>query len=120
MIELAPPYRGEANSQTSDEDVSLLLSGDRSLRRHVIEREWLGLMRTARGVAYRLPARTFEPWDRFWISRVAVEPIELVERHASAGIALDADDDLLALCEHVVGSTLDFSGIRLRNASMAI
>jgi len=114
-----------ANSQTSGEDVSLFLNGDRSLRRHVIEREWLGRMRARRAVAYRLPAGTFEPWDRFWISRVAVEPIELVElgdlveRHASAGIALDADDDLLALWERVVGSTLDFSGIRLRNASMA-
>jgi len=114
-----------ANSQACGEDVSLFLNGDRSLRRHVIEREWLGRMGTTRVVAYRLPAGTFEPWDRFWISRVAVEPIELVElgdlveRHASAGIALDADDDLLALWERVVGSTLDFSGIRLRNASMA-
>jgi hypothetical protein len=113
-----------ANSQTTDEDVALFLDGDRSLRRHVIEREWLGRMRATGVVAYRLPAGTFERWDRFWISRVAVEPIELVElgdlveRHASAYIALDTDDDLLALWERVVGSTVDFSGIRLRNASM--
>ncbi len=115
-----------ANSQTSEKDVDLFLNGDRSLRRHVIEPAWLGRLRTTRVVAYRFPAGTFERWDRFWISRVAVEPLELVElgdlaeRHASAGIALEADDDLLGLWERVVGSTLAFSGIRLRNASMAI
>jgi hypothetical protein len=82
-------------------------------------------MRAAGVVAYRLPAETFEPWDRFWISPVAVEPLEridlgdLVERHAAAGIALEADDDLLGLWERVIASSLDFSGIRLRNASMA-
>jgi hypothetical protein len=114
-----------ASSKTSDEDVDLFLAGDRSLRRHVIERRWLGRMRTRHVVAYRLPARTFERWDRFWISRHAVEPLEVVElgdlaeRHASAGIELDVEDDLLELWGRVVSATLDFSGIRLRNASMA-
>ena len=114
-----------ANSQTSDEDIDRFLGGDRTLRRHVIEREWIGPMRTTRVVAYRLPVETFAPWDRFWISRLSVDPLELVElgdlveRHAAAGIALDVDDDLLGLWERVIASTLDFSGIRLRNASMA-
>jgi hypothetical protein len=81
-------------------------------------------MRTTRVVAYRLPEATFERWDRFWISRTAVEPLELVElgdlvdRHAKADIGLAADDDLPALWQRVIASTLDFSGIRLRNASM--
>ncbi len=44
---------------------------------------------------------------------------DLVERHEAAGIDLRADDDLPALWERVIASTLDFSGIRLRNATMA-
>jgi len=114
-----------SSSRTSDEDIDLFLAGERTLRRHVVETEWLGPMRTTRVVAYRLPPETFERWDRFWISRLAVEPLEvselgdLVDRHASAGIALDVEDDLLGFWERVVASTLDFSGIRLRNASMA-
>jgi hypothetical protein len=48
-----------------------------------------------------------------------VELGDLVERHAKADIALAVDDDLPALWQRVIASTLDFSGIRLRNASMA-
>jgi hypothetical protein len=39
-------------------------------------------------------------------------------RHADAGIRLETDDELLGLWDRVVGSTLDFSGIRLRNARL--
>jgi len=70
-----------------------------------------------------MPEETFvENDDRFWISTEPVEPLELVElgdlveRHEAAGIALDADDDLLGLWDEVVASSLGFSGIRLRNA----
>ena len=114
-----------ANSKTTDEDVDEFLHGDRSLRVHVVEPEWFDAMRTTRVFAYRLPAETFERWDRFWISSSTVEPLELVElgdlvgRHAKADIELAADDDLPALWQRVIASTLDFSGIRLRNASMA-
>ena len=82
-------------------------------------------MRTTRVLAYRLPAETIERWDRFWISRAPVEPLErvelgdLVDRHAKAHVDLAAHDDLAALWQRVIASTLDFSGIRLRNASMA-
>jgi hypothetical protein len=68
---------------------------------------------------------TFEPWDRFWISVETVEPLELVElgdlvqRHADAGIELRPSPDLLALWERVIDTTLDYSGIRLRNAAAA-
>jgi hypothetical protein len=41
------------------------------------------------------------------------------ERHQKADIELATDDDLPALWRLVIASTLDFSGIRLRNASMA-
>lgn len=113
-----------ASSATTDADVVRFLDGERRLRAHVVEPARLEAMRTSRVVAYRLPEETFERWDRFWISRTAVEPLELVElgdlvgRHEHARIALRADDDLLALWRRVVESTLDYSGIRLRNARM--
>ena len=114
-----------ANSGTTDDDVVRFLDGTRDLRVHVVEPGWIEAMRTTRVVAYRLPEETFEPWDRFWISRSAVEPLELVElgdlvvRHEHAGVRLDTDDELLELWQDVIGSTLDYSGIRLGNARMA-
>jgi hypothetical protein len=113
-----------AVSTTVDVDVAAFLGGDRRRRVHVIEPEWLDAMRTTSVFAYRLPERTFARRDRFWISDVAVEPLELVElgdlveRHADAGIRLETDSGLLALWDRVVASTLDFSGIRLRNARL--
>jgi hypothetical protein len=113
-----------ATSATTGEDVVRFLGGDRDVRAHVVEPEWLGVMRTARVVAYRLPEQAFEPWDRFWISRTTVEPIEhvelgdLVARHERAGIRLTADEDLHGLWQRVIASSLDYSGIRLRNARM--
>ena len=114
-----------AVSTTSDEDVDAFLGCERNRRVHVVETGWLEPMRTTRVLAYRLPAETFERWDRFWISRAPVEPLEIVEfgdlvaLHARAGIELRADDDLLGLWERVTASSLDFSGIRLRNATLA-
>ena len=114
-----------ANSGTTDQDVETFLAGDRTRRVHVVEPAWLEPMRTIRVLAYRLREPRFERWDRFWISRSAVEPLELVElgdlvdRHAKADIELTVDDDLAALWQRVIASTLDFSGIRLRNATMA-
>lgn len=110
---------------TSNADVETFLGGERDRRMHVVEPGWLEPMRMTRVLAYRLPPETFERWDRFWISRAAVEPIELVElgdleeRHERAGIEVRTDDDLLGLWERVSASSLDFSGIRLRNATLA-
>lgn len=121
----APRATFWANSKTTGEAVDEFLGGERSRRVHVIEPEWGDAMRTTRVIAYRLAEATFERWDRFWISPVAVEPLELVElgdlvdRHAKADIELAVEDDLTALWQRVIASTLDFSGIRLRNASMA-
>ena len=113
-----------ADSTTCDADVAAFLGGDRRRRVHAVEPEWLDAMRTTKVVAYRLPARTFTRWDRFWVSSAAVEPLELVtlgdlvERHADAGIRLETEPDLLALWDRVAASTLDFSGIRLQNARL--
>jgi hypothetical protein len=39
--------------------------------------------------------------------------------HANAGIELRIAPELLRLWDNVISSTLDFSGIRLRNATLA-
>jgi hypothetical protein len=113
-----------ANEHTSDDDVERFLDGDRGRRVHVIESAWLERMRTTRLFAYRMPDATFERHDRFWVSRSVVEPLELVEvgdllaLHAGAEIELRIAPALLDLWDRVVASTLDFSGIRLRNATL--
>lgn len=111
-----------ARRDTTDEDVERWLDGDRTRRVAVIESAWLKRMRIVRVFAYRLPAATFEPWDKFFISRETVVPLERVEladllaRHADAGIELRIAPALYPLWDKVVETTLDFSGIRLRNA----
>jgi len=112
----------EANEGTTDEDVERWLDGDRTRRVGVIESGWLERFRSARVYAYRLPPKSFEPWDKFFVSRETVEPLELVElgdllaRHADAGVELRIAPTLYPLWDKVVESSLDFSGIRLRNA----
>lgn len=112
-----------AEAKTTDRDVERFLGGDRTRRVHVVEPAWIEEMRTRRVLAYRVPEETFaENDDRFWISVEPVEPLELVElgnlleRHEAAGIELHTEDDLLGFWEDVIGSSLGFSGIRLRNA----
>src|SRR6184192_1528930 len=113
-----------ADSGTSGEDIERWLGGERTRRVHVIEPAWLERLRTTPVVAYRVPAEPFEPEDRFWVSRRTVEPLELVElgdlvaRHDAAAIELRTEPDLLRLWDEVVASTLDYSGIRLRNARL--
>ena len=113
-----------AHERTTDDDVERFLDGDRERRVHVIESDSLERMRTTRVYAYRMPAATFERHDRFWVSRSAVDPIDLTELgdllalHADAEIELRIAPSLLALWDRVVASTLDFSGIRLRNATL--
>jgi len=114
-----------ANDDTSDDDVEHWLQGDRLRRVHVIELAWVVPMRDATVYAYRLSEETFELEDRFWISSITVEALErrelgdLFALHAEAGIGLSVVPDLLGLQDAVVASTLDFSGIRLRNATLA-
>ena len=111
-----------AQEDTTDEDVERWLDGDRALRVSVIESGWLERLRTARVYAYRLPPETFEAWDKFWVSRETVVPLELVElgdllaHHAEAGNELRITPSLYPLWDKVIETSLDFSGIRLRNA----
>jgi hypothetical protein len=113
-----------AAGSTSDDDVDRFLSGQRGLRVHALKGQWLDAFRSARLCAYRLPAETFERYERaagYWVSREAVEPVEVVElgdlfaRHAAAGIELRIVPYLMAVWQRVIASTLEFSGLRLRN-----
>jgi hypothetical protein len=115
-------YWGGEN--TSEDDVERFLLGDRSLRVHLVQTDWLQAVRSTRVVAYRLPPETFEPYGRaagHWVSHESVEPLELVEvgdlldKHAEAGIELRIVPRLWPIWEQVIGSTVEFSGIRLRN-----
>jgi hypothetical protein len=88
----------------------------------VIEDRRLERMHSVALYAYRLPSKTFEPWDKFFISRETVVPAELhalgdlVEQHAAGGTELRTADSLYPLWNEVIATTLDFSGIRLRYA----
>jgi len=114
-----------AGSRTTDADLRTFLGEQRDLRVHVVEDGWLDRVGEARLYLYRLPVESFSE-DRevagYWVSRATVDPLELVAiddlvgRHSAAGIDLRATPNLWPLWDEVVGSTLEFSGIRLRNA----
>lgn len=113
-----------AIESTSDEDVERFLTGDRGRRVHALQADWLDRFRAGRMFAYRLPPETFERYERaagYWVSREPVEPLEVGELgdllacHADAGIELRIVPDLASLWSRVIASTLEFSGIRLRN-----
>ncbi|HEY2353652.1 MAG TPA: hypothetical protein VGH79_01970 [Gaiellaceae bacterium] len=114
-----------AGDGTTDEDVERWLDGDRARRVAVVEERWLEQMRSVALYAYRLPPDTFEPWDKFFVSRETVVPSELValgdlvEQHAEGGTDLRFAPALYPLWDDVIATTLDFSGIRLRNAERA-
>jgi hypothetical protein len=113
-----------AMASTSDEDVERFLTGDRTRRAHAIEASSLDEVRQGRLFAYRLPSASFERYGRaagYWVSREAVEPVDvtpiddLLARHTEAGIELRVVPRLWPLWERVIASSLEFSGIRLRN-----
>jgi hypothetical protein len=93
----------------------------------VIEASWLERIRRVQLYAYRMPREPFEVVEdgRFYIASTTVDAIEQVEvgdllaRHAGAGIELRIAPALYPLWDKVVETTLDYSGIRLRNAVRA-
>jgi hypothetical protein len=93
-------------------------------RVHAIEYGWLAALRSVSLYAYRLPAERFRPIGDYAV--VATEPVaplgppmpvgDLLKHHEEAGIQLRVLPNLWAFWDEVIVSTLDFSGIRLRNA----
>jgi len=115
-----------ADAATDPYDAARLLAG--SSRVHAIEEAWRDRMRTADVFAYRLPEQSFDPHPDvggYWLSHETVEPLEvrplgdLVALHEGAGIELRVLENLWPLWNDVVASTLEYSGMRLRNAQPA-
>ena len=114
-----------AGERTIKADVGLFLGGNAASRVHVIEDHWLDRVSAAMLYLYRMPEATFsESLDTagYWVSREPVDAIarvtinDLVGRHAAAAIELRTVPNLWRLWDDVVASTLEYSGMRLRNA----
>ena len=116
-----------AGPDTSEEDRERFFGQTSATRIHVIEAAWLPAVRSCVLYAYRLPPETFEPHavGGYWVSTATVEGVERLEvgdllaRHAEAGIELRIAPDIWAFWNRVIESTLEFSGSRLRNATVA-
>ena len=116
-----------ATEQTLQHDRDMLLGPGGGHRVHAVEYGWLEAIRTVSLFAYRLPGEQFRPFGGAAPhAMVATEPVEplgppvavpdLFDLHAAAGIQLRVLPNLWAFWHAVVHSTMDFSGIRLRNA----
>ena len=114
-----------ASDATTDADVTRFLLGDRSLRVHAVQGDWLDAVRAARlrGVsAAARDVRALRARERLlgiaragYARRRSSRSDDVLDRHAAAGIELRIVPDLWSVWQQVIESTLEFSGIRLRN-----
>ena len=113
-----------AGPETSAADVEHFLGSSRAVV--AIESDWFERLRSCRLYCYHLAPGTFECLDEcagYFVSRVAVAParIEVINDAIAElfkrGIELRFVPDLWPLRNAVVASTLQFSIIRMRNAS---
>jgi hypothetical protein len=111
---------------TSRADQERIIGAGCGDRVHAIEYDWVERLQTVELYAYRLPAEAFHPFGTppsAMVSTETIEPLgpaepvrDLLELHRAAGIQLRLLDNLWEFWDKVIGSTLEFSGIRLRNA----
>lgn len=102
----------------------LRVLGPSAPRVHMIEYGWLGAMMSAELYAYRFDAADFRPFAGYsFVCEHEVVPLgppervpDLLELHDAAGIELRVVGDLRPWWTQVIASTVEFSGIRLRNA----
>ena len=97
---------------------------DWSRRVHAIEWSWWERFVACELYVYRMPAALFSKIDDFWRADQTVVPSDvepvgsLLEKHEDASIELRLVNDLLTLWDDVIQRpNIDFSGIRLANAS---
>lgn len=112
--------------ETTDEDARRIIGAGCGDRVHAIEYAWLKPMLEAELYAYRLPADGFVPIGDPPHAMVSTEPVtplgppepvgDLVELHERTGIQLRLLSSLWPFWDEVIASSLEFSGIRLRNA----
>ncbi|GAA0596466.1 hypothetical protein HPO96_30265 [Kribbella sandramycini] len=108
---------------TTPDDQARIIGAGGGTRVHAVEYGWLEAMRSVELYAYRLPAAEFELHDAAFVATSAVRPLGPAERvgdlfalHDAAGIQLRVLNRLHDFWDQVVASTLEWSGIRLRNA----
>jgi hypothetical protein len=116
-----------AGPHTTVEDRERVLGPGGGDRVHVVEYGWLDRIRTVRLYAYRLPADAFRPIGAprpyAMVAGTEVVPLgppvpvgDLFGWHAAAGIQLRVLPNLWDFADAVAAGSLEFSGIRLRNA----
>ncbi|MFG1912914.1 DUF6886 family protein [Kribbella sp. NPDC048928] len=108
---------------TTPEDRDRIIGAGSGTRVHAVEYGWLDAMRSVELYAYRLSAADFTEHDAAVVATVDVRPLGPPERvgdlfalHEEAGIQLRVLDRLHDFWAAAVASTLEWSGIRLRNA----
>ena len=108
---------------TTPEDRDRIIGAGSGSRVHAVEYGWLDAIRSVELYAYRLPADSFAEHDAAVVARVDVRPLappepvgDLFALHEEAGIQLRVLRRLHDFWAAVTTSTLEWSGIRLRNA----
>jgi len=111
-----------AGERTTEADRATVLGP--SWRVHAIEYGWLPAMTSTTLYRYPLDPNQFHRFaDHAWVAEEPVRPLgpaepigNLLARHDAAGIELRLVADLRPWWAAVIASTVQFSGIRLRNA----
>jgi hypothetical protein len=108
---------------TTPEDRDRIIGAGSGTRVHAVEYGWLDAIRSVELYAYRLPADEFVEQDAAFVATTEVQPLGPPERvgdlfalHDEAGIQLRVLNRLHDFWAAAVASTLEWSGIRLRNA----
>jgi len=108
---------------TTPHDRERIIGAGSGTRVHAVEYGWLDAMRSVKLYAYRLPADAFTVYDAAVVATTEVRPLGPAERvgdlfdlHAEAGVQLRVLPRLHEFWSAVITSSLEFSGIRLRNA----
>ena len=109
---------------STDEDVAKYLGASSAVV--AIESEWLPRLRLCTLYCYGMPPNTFECIDEgagYFVSRQPVTPASVetiqdpIRALADSGAALRLVDDLWPLHDAIAKSSLQFSMIRMRNAT---